>query len=420
MPHIFRPSATKPIPANAKRFTRGGVEWVKWKPRRTTTGAEWIEAEVLPNGRCKVSSPNWWVKWTNLAGEIHTEMVGPNYRDAERRAAEITTQLYDHRIGASASPMVLDHLTVGQLAAQYREHLESLGRDLKHCAQTEKQINTVAEFAGWHSIRLVSLAGWTAWVRSVRGPRSENGYNAGTINHYLRSLRGLMRWLVRNGRLAADPLAAAELLHEDSDRRHIRRVITADEFTRLLATTQGQPLRFHLSGPARAAIYLVAGRTGLRAGSLARLTRDDIHLDADIPHVRIDAKRVKNKKAMEIPLAPDTVAALRTWLADPATPTRGRLWPGTWYSNNDAAAMLRADLTVAGIPHETPDGVYDFHALRSQCGTDLARAGVPLTVAQKILGHSTPELTAKLYSRHGLADLADAVSRVGKAKEQPQ
>jgi hypothetical protein len=46
-----------------------------------------------------------------------------------------------------------------------------------------------------------------------------------------------------------------------------------------------------------------------------------------------------------------------------------------------------------------------FHDLRGTTATLLARAGVGLVVAQRILRHSDPRLTANIYSRVDLADL---------------
>jgi integrase len=46
-----------------------------------------------------------------------------------------------------------------------------------------------------------------------------------------------------------------------------------------------------------------------------------------------------------------------------------------------------------------------FHDLRGTTATLLARSGVGLVVAQRILRHSDPRLTANIYSRVDLADL---------------
>ncbi len=54
-----------------------------------------------------------------------------------------------------------------------------------------------------------------------------------------------------------------------------------------------------------------------------------------------------------------------------------------------------------------------FHDLRATTATLLARAGAPLVVAQRILRHSDPRLTANVYSRVDLGDLREGLNRIG-------
>lgn len=64
---------------------------------------------------------------------------------------------------------------------------------------------------------------------------------------------------------------------------------------------------------------------------------------------------------------------------------------------------------------ECCDGqVFDFHALRGQFITNLARAGVELQMAQKLARHSTPTLTANSYTKLHLADKSAAVAHLPK------
>jgi len=53
-----------------------------------------------------------------------------------------------------------------------------------------------------------------------------------------------------------------------------------------------------------------------------------------------------------------------------------------------------------------------FHDLRATTATLLARAGAPLVVAQRILRHSDPRLTANVYSRVDLGDLREGLNRI--------
>src|SRR5204863_9070090 len=53
-----------------------------------------------------------------------------------------------------------------------------------------------------------------------------------------------------------------------------------------------------------------------------------------------------------------------------------------------------------------------FHDLRGTTATLLARAGVPLVVAQRMLRHADPRLTANVYTRVDLADLRAGIARL--------
>ena len=72
------------------------------------------------------------------------------------------------------------------------------------------------------------------------------------------------------------------------------------------------------------------------------------------------------------------------------------------------AELLRIDLEAAGIPYRDTSGlVFDFHALRCLCATLLDAAGVSPSVVQKLMRHSTLELTGR-YTRPHVVDLDHA------------
>ena len=73
------------------------------------------------------------------------------------------------------------------------------------------------------------------------------------------------------------------------------------------------------------------------------------------------------------------------------------------------AVMVRRDLERAGIPAvDATGGVFNFHALRTQTATDLARGGEHPAVAQRRLRHATVQLTLDVYTKLGLDEHQDA------------
>jgi len=75
------------------------------------------------------------------------------------------------------------------------------------------------------------------------------------------------------------------------------------------------------------------------------------------------------------------------------------------------------DLTAAGIAKTDSSGrAVDVHALRHTFGTMLAKSGVSLQVAQRAMRHSTPTLTANVYTHLDLGDIGAAVSSLPMAR----
>ena len=174
-------------------------------------------------------------------------------------------------------------------------------------------------------------------------------------------------------------------------------------------------------------LYTLAVNTGLRAGELASLTAESFDLDANQPTVTVEAAYSKHRRRDVLPLRSDLVVLLRPFVshlrskpanvaqirneakgdvqakeADKREPA-ARLWPGTWADR--AAEMLAADLAavrVAWIDEAKDDEqectdrtksdylayiddggcVFDFHALRHQFISNLARGGASPKEAQ--------------------------------------
>jgi integrase len=148
----------------------------------------------------------------------------------------------------------------------------------------------------------------------------------------------------------------------------------------------------------------VAATTGLRRSELAQLAWADV--DLENATVRVRPTTAKNRREAVLPLPGGTVAALSD-LRDGAPEGALVFRPGV-----PRTSTLRKDLAAARIPVATPQGVVDLHSLRVTYGTMLARAGVSLAQAQKLMRHSTPALTANVYVKLQMDDAREAVARI--------
>ncbi len=277
---------------------------------------------------------------------------------------------------------LVDHL------AAYKRHLEAQNDTPKHVRQTENRIKQMIEGCGFERIRDVNLPDLEHWLADQR--RNEV-FAIKTSNYYARDFKGFFNWLVDANRAESNPLAKFSPLNTETDNRRERRAIEFGDFAKLIAATiDAEPYR-GIPGVDRAVLYVVSAYTGLRVSELASLTADSFDLGAGL--VIVDASISKRRRKDRQPLKPDLAALLGRWL-----PGRtGPLWPGTW--SEDAAAMLRPDLKAAGIPYVDASGrFYDFHSMRHQFISNMARSDVPAKVAQVLARHSSIQLTLDTYA----------------------
>lgn len=246
----------------------------------------------------------------------------------------------------------------------------------------------------------------SSWMRREAKPIS-----AQTANHYLASAQHFCEYLRREKVLRDNPIECVERWDAERDRRRVRRVISDEEFDRLIASVRGSPFGRPLAPTSRAILYLTAANSGYRASELQSLRVGKI-VRGDRVCLPIPAADAKNRKEETIPL-PDFVGKELLAFVRKKSP-EDQIWPGTWADSRQAGKMLQRDLDAAGIPYLSGGKYFDFHALRCQYATSLLRAGVPLAYVQKLMRHSTPTLTMNVYAQLGLDDLAAEVSKLDR------
>jgi integrase len=276
------------------------------------------------------------------------------------------------------------------------------------------------------------------------GKVTKKGLSNKTANHYVTAIKGFSRWLVKDHRIATDPLAGlASRFNVETDRRRVRRNLALDELERIIAAAELQPSvsvprrykdsagtmrdsTVKMSAPYRAWAYRVASVTGLRAGELASLKPTSFNLDGDTPTVVVEAAYSKHRRRDTLPLPADIVPGLRAFLKDlkPAVP----VFP---LPAKKGALLLRADMEVARdrwlaeaktaserrvreesdfLRHLDSAGrVADFHGLRVTFISRVAESGATLKQAMELARHSDPKLTMKTYARVGLANLGGVI-----------
>lgn len=214
--------------------------------------------------------------------------------------------------------------------------------------------------------------------------------------------------------LSQSPLTGVEFLNEKVDRRRRRRIIPDADFCRLLAFVEKAAVNFGMTGEERMLMYWLAAETGLRWSEIKSLRRFSFTFPEDMvnPTVRIQAKDAKNREDDELPLLPEFAAHIQSYLE--GKPLESLVF--TMPAERRGARMLGADIESIGIAYVEQGRYFDFHSLRGMCATRLAKAGVPLTLVQRVMRHSDPKLTANLYNHYDMDTKMEALTKLPTLK----
>jgi integrase len=235
------------------------------------------------------------------------------------------------------------------------------------------------------------------------------GWSLQTCNHYLASIKAFSKWCYDTYR-TREALRGMRRYNAKEDPRHDRRTLSLDELRRLIdAAHRGKP--YHgVSGPTRALCYRTAAATGLRFTELASLTAESFDFEA--ASVTVQAAYAKNGQTATLSLPDDVASELAAFVA-PLTPRT----PVFSLPQGLGARLVRYDLKAAGIPYEVAGQFFDFHSLRCETTTLADAAGVTPRVVQKMMRHSSLDLTGR-YTKPRAVDIEAAASMLPSLKPQ--
>lgn len=164
--------------------------------------------------------------------------------------------------------------------------------------------------------------------------------------------------------------------------------------------------RLERLGVERVLIYWVAVTTGLRAGELRSVRVKDVSF-GDVPFIRLQGKNAKNRKEATVSLRSDVAQSLQEWVKDRQ--------PGDKLLNvpKTIRNIMDRDLEAAGIPKVDENGeVIHFHGLRHTFATQLSLSGVAPRVAQKLMRHSSIDLTMNTYTDTRMLQTSEALEAI--------
>jgi len=180
-----------------------------------------------------------------------------------------------------------------------------------------QRIGDLLKKAGARWLRDLSASPIQGAIARLAEPTEDlpDGLSKQSLQHYVRAVKQFSRWLHRERRTAEEALVGLKGYSAETDKRYERRGFTPDEMAALLAWTRQAPTRWGMTDPARAAAYLLAFASGLRANEIRTLTADSFDLASEPPTVTVEAAYSKHRRTDVQPLPADVAEALAGYLA---------------------------------------------------------------------------------------------------------
>jgi integrase len=391
---------------------------------------------LLRRGTAK---PGWVLDFRDEHGRRQRRLLSHDKRTAERLANDLL-QKRDLVLGGLAS-LESQSRPLEEVKELYLADLATR-TSLVHQRNARQRIERV--LAGIPVTRVRDLRVHLVLVHMKKrlGPKT----GPRTVNHEVLHLKTMLTWAASTGLIAQNPIENLRLLPvgENQIRRN-RRALSDGEIERFLTAARDddqvqesrcEALRTITTGTKGFAweardrrtrvpqypLWLAFIETGARYFELTHVRWAD--LDAVNRTLTFRGATTKNARTRVIPLREEVVQEMlalrpihKRMLGQMPAQTDmiflnpdGDVWPR---NSRGLMRILSRVLTLARIDPKDADGrVVDVHALRHTCASRLARAGVPITQTQRLLGHSTSELTAKFYVHSSLEDLRAALGQV--------
>jgi integrase len=235
------------------------------------------------------------------------------------------------------------------------------------------------------------------------GGKGGRPLSAGTVAGARAVLRRAMNDAVVDRLIEVNPVSGSKVPKRDGKPKHA--TWTGEQLAKFLG---------HAADTRWAPLWELAAATGMRRGELMGLRWGDVDLDAGVISVERSTTQLKigrvtttpkNHQRRQVAIDPHTVAAVKAWRVKQAAE---RLEWGAAYEDVEGLVFTWEN----GSP-VFPDYVskafgkaqagadlprINLHAARHSHATMLLRAGVPVHIVAKRLGHKDPSVTLNVYA----------------------
>jgi len=299
----------------------------------------------------------WWVGWYE-SGKRKTKAL-PSKALAEHfrkiKYAQLNSDVFTGTVTVDWPQMRIDYLQSKKVAGYVEDSIYEVALTLRHFERivgkcNSKQINQ-------NAIDKFILERGKEVIRS-------------TVNKDIRNLRAFINWC-RENRYVNGEIKIQEL---KEDERPVKSLSNTQIKKLLSASKRHKTLRMRI---------LLALGTGLRLGDIDSIKVTDIDFD----NGSITTRSKKTRKSMgSRPVPVSIMAELKKYVSG-LDVKQEKIFNN--YFSRYTWTKIRRKLGLED---------YTFHDLRKTFGSVLAQRGISTAVIQKLLEHSSPDLTNKVYT----------------------
>lgn len=377
---------------------------------------------TLPKG-----GASWTLGYTDARGRRRRVVLGSDKRVAEIRRTELIRQRDMELAGLGG--VEGQSRPLAELRDLYLDDLRHRASE-RHVLNVKGKLERAIADLGSPRVRDVTPIA----VLRFRGSLVDSGLSHRTANCHVATLRALLSWAVEAGLIAENPILRLKALPEGPKfTKRKRRALSEDEIARFLAAAEADDSRCVAMFPTprvpQAPLWRSFLETGCRYGELTQATWTDVDLDARVLVLR--GETTKAGRARAIPLGERLVDDLKGLqfahhrVLGRAVGDADRIFltpdgcGSPWHTSNLRRIFFRL-IEEAGIDRvDSQGGQIDIHALRHTFASRLARNGVGIAQAQRLMGHADPKLTARVYTHLGVEELRGAIATL-EPKPAPQ
>jgi integrase len=353
----------------------------------------------------------WQIRWYEIGPDGNPRQrqkscPGMTQAEAARELARIQADVSG---GSHVEPR---KMTIGEYMLEWlevRRQQLSVATALEYSREIRRTILPALGGIRLHQLRAMHLNRFYAELLAGGG-RAGRGLSPKSIRNIHGLIHAALESAVRWDYLPRNPAA-----NVDPPKVRRREVRAADRagIIRLLESLDRSRYRIPV---------LIALGTGMRRGEIAGLRWDDFDEErgrlivrrsiAQLPGPQLVEKSTKSGEPRVVPIPPalmDALVAHRAWQAE-QTAAFAEFDAGGWICvDTDGRRLTPTGMTAAfwHLARRAKLGGATLHGLRHTQGTELLNAGVPSAIVSKRLGHSTIDITHRIYY-HALPEAQQA------------